>query len=86
MWAVLAILTQALVFLLLSAFGITALLAASTAAFSVAKILGAVFLIFLGVRGWMNATVAPKENVRIGSIMAGHSQLRRSMRSLWLVT
>ena len=68
MWAVLAILTQALAFLLLSAFSITALLAVSSAAFSAAKILGAVFLIFLGVRGWMNATVAPKKNVRIGSI------------------
>jgi homoserine/homoserine lactone efflux protein len=68
MWAVLAILTQALAFLLLSAFGITALLAASTVTFSAAKISGAVFLIFLGVRGWMNVTVTPKKNIRVGSI------------------
>ena len=46
-----AILTQASLFLALSAFGVTALLAASEAAFSVAKLIGAGFLIFLGVRG-----------------------------------
>ncbi len=52
---VLAILTQATAFLLLSAFGITGLIAASPTAFLVAKYLGAAFLIYLGVRGWMRA-------------------------------
>lgn len=55
LWGVLAILTQALLFLCLSALGITALIAASPTAFLIAKIIGAGFLIWLGVRGWMNA-------------------------------
>jgi threonine/homoserine/homoserine lactone efflux protein len=50
-----AILTQASLFLALSALGVTALLAASEAAFSGAKLIGAGFLIFLGVRGWIMA-------------------------------
>lgn len=51
MIGVAAILTQATLFLLLSALGVTALIAASPLAFSVAKWLGAAFLIYLGVRG-----------------------------------
>ncbi|MEP1201530.1 LysE family translocator [Tateyamaria sp.] len=57
---VLAILTQATLFLLLSALGVTALIAASPTAFWVAKLIGAAFLVFLGIRGWMNATKPPK--------------------------
>ncbi len=53
---VLGILTQATLFLTLSAFGVTALIAASPTAFFAAKLIGAAFLIYLGVRGWMNAT------------------------------
>ncbi len=56
LWGVLAILTQSLLFLTLSALGITALIAASPTGFLIAKIIGAGFLIWLGVRGWMNAT------------------------------
>ncbi len=56
MLGVLAILTQASAFLVLSALGVTALIAASPTGFFVAKIIGAGFLIFLGVRGWINAT------------------------------
>lgn len=52
---VLAILTQATLFLLLSALGVTALLAASQTAFAVAKWIGAGFLIYLGIRGWVMA-------------------------------
>jgi homoserine/homoserine lactone efflux protein len=52
---ILAILTQATTFLLLSAAGVTALIAASPAAFGVAKLIGAGFLIWLGIRGWINA-------------------------------
>ncbi|MEP2891631.1 LysE family translocator [Tateyamaria sp.] len=63
---VLAILTQASLFLLLSALGITALIAASATAFWVAKLIGAGFLIFLGVRGWLNAATPPKVTVHSG--------------------
>lgn len=52
---VLAILTQASLFLTLSAFGMTALIANSPEAFAVFKWLGAGFLIYIGIRGWINA-------------------------------
>ncbi len=55
LWAVAAILTQASLFLILSAAGVTALIAASPDAFQVAKFVGAGFLIYLGVRGWIMA-------------------------------
>ena len=55
MMGVLAILTQASMFLILSALGVTALIAASPTGFFVAKLVGAGFLIWLGLRGWMNA-------------------------------
>ena len=56
MIGVLAILTQASLFLLLSALGVTALIAASPTGFFIAKLIGAGFLIYLGLRGWLNAT------------------------------
>ncbi len=52
---VLAILTQATLFLILSALGVTALIAASPMAFFIAKLIGAGFLIYLGIRGWLTA-------------------------------
>lgn len=55
LWAVLAILTQATLFLILSALGVTALIAASPTLFFAAKITGAGFLVYLGVRGWVRA-------------------------------
>ncbi|MGR3622034.1 LysE family translocator [Pseudophaeobacter sp.] len=55
MIGVLAILTQASLFLVLSALGVTALIAASPMGFLIAKLIGAGFLIYLGVRGWLNA-------------------------------
>ena len=59
---VLAILTQATLFLTLSAFGITALIAASPLAFQVAKLVGAGVLIYLGARAILGArTPAPAE-------------------------
>ena len=61
---VLAILTQATLFLLLSAFGITALIATSETAFSVAKLIGAGFLIYLGIRGWIMAKTPVRVQVR----------------------
>jgi homoserine/homoserine lactone efflux protein len=72
MVGVLGILTQALLFLTLSALGITALISASPAAFTVAKLLGAAFLIYLGVRGWMQA----RKTVRIEELPAGSVYLR----------
>lgn len=56
-----AILTQAALFLTLSALGISALLLASPVAFQVAKIIGAGFLIYLGIRTWRQAGRALKE-------------------------
>lgn len=56
MVGVLAILTHATVFLTLSALGMTALIAASPTVFLVGKVVGAGFLIWMGVRGWINAT------------------------------
>lgn len=50
-----AILTQALLFLMLSAAGVTALIAASPTAFLIGKIAGAGLLIWLGVRNWLRA-------------------------------
>jgi len=64
MVGVLAILTQASLFLLLSALGVTALIAASPAAFTVAKLLGAGFLIYLGIRGWITARTQVKLEAR----------------------
>lgn len=61
---VLAILTQATLFLLLSAFGVTALIATSETAFTVAKLTGAGFLIYLGIRGWVMAKTPPAVDER----------------------
>ena len=55
LWGVLAILTQATLFLFLSAVGVTALIATSATAFFYTKLIGAAFLVFLGVRGWITA-------------------------------
>lgn len=64
-----AILTQACLFLILSALGVTALIAASPVAFEAAKLLGAAFLIYLGLRGWINSRKpAPTLAARPGSI------------------
>ena len=56
------ILTQACLFLILSALGVTALLAASPIAFTVAKLVGAGFLIWTGIRGWLRAATPPKQD------------------------
>lgn len=55
LWGVAGILTQATLFLILSAAGVTALLTASPEAFLVARLIGAAFLIWLGIRGWVTA-------------------------------
>lgn len=61
---VLAILTQASGFLVLSALGVTALITASPNAFFIAKLVGAGFLIYLGVRGWLNAKTPVRADER----------------------
>jgi len=66
--AILAILTQASLFLTLSALGITALIAASPMAFLAAKFIGAAFLIYLGIRGWMTATRPVAVGAQKGSV------------------
>jgi homoserine/homoserine lactone efflux protein len=70
---VLAILTQATLFLLLSAFGVTALIAASQTAFFAAKLIGAAFLIYLGIRGWTTAKTPPAVNERPASGIYFHA-------------
>ncbi|MGR3802138.1 LysE family translocator [Marinibacterium profundimaris] len=52
---VLAILTQAAAFLTLSALGVTALIAASPTGFFIAKLTGAGFLVWTGIRNWRRA-------------------------------
>jgi len=61
---VLAILTQATLFLLLSALGVAALITASPVAFFAAKLIGAAFLIYLGIRGWVMAKTPPAVDER----------------------
>ena len=56
LWGVAAILTQASLFLVLSALGVTALIAASETGFMIAKYVGAAWLIWLGIKGWLNAS------------------------------
>ena len=64
---VLGILTKATLFLILSAFGITPLISASSSTFEMFKWIGAAFLIYLGVRGWITATGPISQDVPIRS-------------------
>ena len=70
-----AILTQASLFLMLSAMGITALIVAAPAAFQVLKFIGAGFLIYLGIRGWITAKRPVKADERRGSSVYWHAFL-----------
>ena len=64
-----AILVQAALFLTLSALGVAVLITASPVVFQLAKLLGAGFLIYLGVRGWILArTPARAEERAAGSV------------------
>lgn len=64
-----AILVQATAFLILSAVGISALILASPMAFGIAQLIGAGFLTWLGLRGWINAArPAPQIQRTSGSI------------------
>ncbi|MFT7311675.1 MAG: homoserine/homoserine lactone efflux protein [Paracoccaceae bacterium] len=66
MWGVAAILTQASVFLVLSAAGVTALLVTSPTAFLWAKLVGAGFLVWIGIRGWRAAAKPVTASARSG--------------------
>ncbi|MEP3348155.1 MAG: LysE family translocator [Litoreibacter sp.] len=69
LWGVLAILTQATLFLLLSAAGVTALLAQAPEAFFWGKLIGAGVLVFLGIKGLLNAhKPVPHRNVSARTI------------------
>lgn len=65
---VLGILTQATLFLLLSAAGVTAFLVAFPEAFFWGKLVGAGFLIYLGIRGWITARRPIKADERTGGM------------------
>ncbi len=62
------ILTQAALFLTLSAAGVTALIVASPAGFEVARLVGAGVLIWLGIRGWRRAAQPVLAGSRPGGI------------------
>ncbi|PTX57684.1 threonine/homoserine/homoserine lactone efflux protein [Litoreibacter ponti] len=68
LWGVLAILTQATLFMLLSAAGVTAMLASVPEAFFYGKLIGAAVLIWLGMRGWLNAARPIKADDRPGGV------------------
>jgi homoserine/homoserine lactone efflux protein len=53
-------LTQACLFLTLSALGVADLLTASPIAFTIAKMIGAAFLIWTRVRSWRRTAMPPK--------------------------
>ena len=55
LWGVLAILTQASLFLALSAAGVTAMLAAAPEIYAWVRLVGAAVLVWLGLRGILNA-------------------------------
>lgn len=68
LWCVAAILTQASLFLALSAFGVTALISSFPEAFFWMRLGGAAVLVWLGVRGWMAAHRPPRVARGRGSI------------------
>lgn len=71
--AVAGILTQATLFLVLSAFGVTALIVASPEAFQALKFLGAAFLIYLGLRSILTAHKPINTNPRTRGSVYGRA-------------
>jgi homoserine/homoserine lactone efflux protein len=65
LWGVAGILTQATLFLFLSAAGVTALLAASPGAFLWAKLAGAAVLIWFGMRGCVDTARSIREQMTL---------------------
>lgn len=68
LWGVAAILTQATLFLMLSAAGVNALIASLPEVFFWLQMGGALLLIWLGVRGWMRAHLSVETPSGAGSI------------------
>jgi homoserine/homoserine lactone efflux protein len=68
LWGVAAILTQASLFLLGSALGVTALIIASPTLFFWVQMTGAGVLIWLGLRGWLNAAKPLVATASAGSL------------------
>lgn len=68
LWGVLAILTQASLFLGLSALGVTALIAAAPEVFNWVRLGGAAILVALGIRAWMTARDPVSAQAGAGSI------------------
>ena len=75
LWGVLAILTQASLFLTLSALGAAALIAASPTAFFWARMIGAAVLIWLGLRGWLAAGRPVRADAGTGRSIYGRALL-----------
>lgn len=68
LWGVLAILTQASLFLALSALGVTALIATAPDVFNWVRLGGAAILVALGVRAWLTARDPVNPQAGAGSI------------------
>ncbi|ABV94840.1 homoserine/homoserine lactone efflux protein [Dinoroseobacter shibae DFL 12 = DSM 16493] len=68
LWGVLAILTQASLFLALSALGVTALITAAPDVFRWVQLAGAFVLVALGIRAWRTARDPVKPQAGAGSI------------------
>ncbi|MEM6479304.1 MAG: LysE family translocator [Pseudomonadota bacterium] len=68
LWGVLGILTQATLFLFLSAAGLGALIVAAPGVFFWVQVAGALLLVWLGLRGWLRAHMPVVLPARAGSI------------------
>ncbi len=69
LWGVLGILTQAILFLGLSALGVTALISAAPSVFWWLQFAGSLVLVGLGLRTWINAITPPShDKATAGSI------------------
>ncbi len=73
LWGVAAILTQAALFLTLSALGITAFLATAPEAFRILQLAGAAVLIWLGIRGWLRAHITAEAGHRPAASIYGRA-------------
>ena len=73
LWGVAAILVQALLFLSISAVGVAAIIAASPSLFWLLQIMGAVVLVWLGVRTWRAAGDPPTVHAARNGMIFGRA-------------